>query len=118
AKLDTTGTLTQKYQARLICGTDTAELIAPDDTQTLRPMVNRRADLHDISPTDNPSARTLLPIALLFRRLRPLVGTSFPDIGRDQERRRGADLHRLVCQALGYSSYADIGQFPDVRHQL
>jgi hypothetical protein len=81
-------------------------------------MANARVNLHAISPTDNPSAGTVLPIGVLFRRLLPLVGVSFPDSGRDQERRRGADLHRLVCEALGYSSYADVGQFPDVRHQL
>ena len=117
-KLDTTGTLTQKYQARLICRTDAAELIAPDDTQTVRPIVDDRADLHGISPTDNPSAGTVLPISALFHRLLPLVKTSFPDKGRDQERLRGTDVHRLVCKALGYSTYADDGQFPDVRHQL
>jgi hypothetical protein len=118
AKLDTTGTLTQKYQARLICRKEPAELITPDDTQTVRPLVDQRADLHGISTTDNPSAGSVLPIAALFRRLLPLVKTSFPDKGRDQERLRGADLHRLVCKALGYSTYADEGQFPDVRHQL
>jgi hypothetical protein len=118
AKLDATGTLTRKYQARLVCRTDTAELVAPQDTQALRPMLNARVNLHAISPTDNPTAGALLPIAVVFRRLLPLVGVSFPDRGRDQERRRGADLHRLVCKALGYSSYADVGQFPDVRHQL
>ena len=31
---------------------------------------------------------------------------------------RGADLHRLVCQALGYDNYHDNGQFPDILHQL
>ncbi|MFQ5639932.1 MAG: restriction endonuclease, partial [bacterium] len=31
---------------------------------------------------------------------------------------RGAALHRLVCQCLGYTDYRDHGQFPDVRHQL
>jgi hypothetical protein len=118
AKLDTTGTLTQKYQARLICKKDNAELVSSEDTPTVRVLANPRAKLEGISPTDNPSAGAILPIAVLFRRLLPLVGVSFPDSGRDQERRRGADLHRLVCDALGYSTYADVGQFPDVRHQL
>jgi hypothetical protein len=31
---------------------------------------------------------------------------------------RGAALHRLVCEALGYANYKDDGQFPDIRHQL
>ena len=118
SKLDTTGTLTQKYQARLICGNESAELIAEQDTQTLRPLLNPRADLHAVSPTDNPSPGTLLPISTLFSRLRSLVGASFPDRGRVQERRRGGDLHRLVCRTLGYSTFADHGQFPDVPHQL
>jgi hypothetical protein len=118
AKLDTTGTLTQKYQARLICGREHAELVVSEDTQTVRPMVNPKVSLRGISPTSNPSAGTLLPIAEIFRRLSSLLGASFPDWGSDQERRRGADLHRLVCESLGYSGYADQGQFPDVRHQL
>ena len=40
------------------------------------------------------------------------------DTGFDQERNRGAELHKLVCQRLGYLDYRDDGQFPDVRHQL
>lgn len=47
-----------------------------------------------------------------------LVGKRFADAGADQERNRGADLHKLVCHALGYRSYQDDGQFPDIRHQL
>jgi len=89
AKLDTTGTLTQKYQARLICGSKPAELISAEDTPTLTALVNRRADLRGSSPTDNPSAGMLLPIAALFGRLRSLAGATFPDRGWDQERRRG-----------------------------
>jgi hypothetical protein len=47
-----------------------------------------------------------------------LVGRSFTDAGSDQERNRGAALHSLVCAVLGYGSYLDDGQFPDIRHQL
>lgn len=101
SKLDTTGTLTQKYQARLICRKEPAELIASKNTETLAPTLNSRADLHNVSPTDNPAPGMLLPITTLFRRLRSLAGASFPDSGWDQERRRGANLHRLVCRALG-----------------
>ncbi len=118
AKLDTTGTLTQKYQARLVCGPEPAELISTHDTPAVTALVNPRADLRAGSPTDNPSVGMLLPIAALFGRLRSLAGARFPDRGWDQERRRGADLHRLVCQAVGYSNYADDGRFPDVRQQL
>jgi len=27
-------------------------------------------------------------------------------------------MHQLVCKALGYATYQDDGQFPDVRHQV
>ena len=118
SELDTTGTLTQKYQARLICGDQPAELISATDTKIVRPAVNPDAVLRGLSPTNNPSVGAILPIATVFTRLRSLIGASFPDRGQDQERRRGADLHRLVCQSLGYSTYADDGQFPDVRNQV
>ena len=59
-----------------------------------------------------------MPIATVYELLSALIGKKFPDPGSDQERLRGAGLHRLVCAALGYSSYVDNGQFPDVRHQL
>lgn len=76
---------------------------------------------HSDQPTqsvDQPVAGELLPIHEIFRRLSSLVGQSFPDVGITQDRNRGAALHRLVCQRLGYQDYQDNGQFPDVRHQL
>lgn len=118
AKLDTTGTLTQKYQARLICGVTAHELISAEDTDVIKPLANADAGLGGTSPTDNPAHGAILPIAVLFDRLQKLIGSTFPDRGYDQERRRGADLHRLVCQCLGYRTYADDGRFPDVRNQL
>ena len=119
ALLDTTGTLTQKYQARCVPGAVEAELIAATDTALLAPFVTEKVDLaDDASPVAAPMAGELLPIGELFERLKPLIGATFPDAGRDQERNRGAALHRLVCEALGYSTYGDDGQFPDVRHQL
>jgi len=119
AALDTTGTLTQKYQARLIPGDTGSELIAVEDTEPLRPLVRTDVDLAAVaSPVNHPRAGQLLPIRGIFERLRPLLGESFPDIGHDQERNRGAALHRLVCGRLGYTDYRDDGQFPDVRHQL
>jgi hypothetical protein len=118
SQLDTTGKLTQKFQARLICREVRAEIITSTDTETLRPALNVEAALRAASPTDNPTVGGVLPIVELFTRLRQLVGVTFPDRGYDQERRRGADLHRMVCQSLGYASYADDGRFPDVRNQV
>jgi hypothetical protein len=119
ALLDTTGTLTQKYQARCIPGLLSTELISPYDTHTLASFVAPAVDVrHVATPVKHPQAGELLSISALYERLSRLVGASFDDAGRDQERNRGAALHRLVCSALGYASYQDDGQFPDVRHQL
>lgn len=119
ALLDTTGTLTKKYQARCIVGEEATELISTSDTEIIEPVTRAEAHLGAVgSPTSEPSTGSLLPIAEIYRLLSPLVGQSFRDPGSDQERSRGADLHRLVCRALGYATYQDDGRFPDVRHQL
>ncbi len=119
ARLDTTGRLTQKYQARLIPGTQNAELVTAEDTGLLQFIVQPGVDLGSVAgPTDQPRAGQILPIDEIFERLESLVGKGFIDAGSDQERNRGAALHRLVCQCLGYTDYRDDGQFPDVRHQL
>jgi hypothetical protein len=102
ALLDTTGKLTQKYQARCIPGNEPAELIAQTDTALLRPFTSIRADLaHTVGPTDYPEAGEILPIQTLFGRLKKLVGSQIKDSGFDQERNRGAMLHRLVCRTFG-----------------
>jgi len=119
ALLDTTGTLTQKYQAWCIRGPNEAELISAHDTDLLQPFVSHTVDFSVVTaPVNHPRAEELLPIGSIFSRLKTLIGTTFDDTGHDQERNRGAALHHLVCQALGYTSYQDDGQFPDVRHQL
>ena len=59
-----------------------------------------------------------MPISLVFDRLKAVVGQQFPDAGSDQERNRGAELHAVVSQALGYPVHADNGQFPDLPEQL
>lgn len=119
AHLDTTGTLTRKYQAQIVPGQLIAELISAVDTQALKVSTspgNGRA--FDARPSDNPQNGSLLPIAELFDFLRPLIGQRFRDAGRIQERNRGGELHRLVTERLKYLHHSDDGQFPDVRHQL
>jgi hypothetical protein len=119
ALLDTTGTLTQKYQASLVPGAEPTELISAQDTdRVLTCFGTRILDRFGSSPTDNPTADCLLPITEIFRRISPLVGRLLADPGIDQERNRGGALHREICQALGYARTADDGRFPDVRHQL
>jgi hypothetical protein len=119
ALLDTTGTLTQKYQARCLIGQSATELISEEDTSEMAPFVRGDIDLSKApSPIAHPEVGALLPIAEVFARLSPLIGMQFPDAGAVQERNRGGSLHRLVCEALGYPNYLDDGQFPDIRHQL
>ena len=110
ALLDTTGTLTRKYQARLTLRDASTELVSGEDTGILSPLVGPSACLSSASsPTDCPEYGSLMPIDEIFTRLRSLVGKAFPDPGRDQERNRGAELHRLVCTHLGYRNYQDDG---------
>ena len=117
ALLDRTGTLTQKYQARLSFGAEAGELVTPIDTANIAPHV-AVVDRMDDEPTAQPRSGGLLPISEVFVRLQEGLGASFPDAGIDQERNRGAALHGLICELLGYASYADDGRFPDVRNQL
>ncbi|KAF1086171.1 hypothetical protein SPSYN_00912 [Sporotomaculum syntrophicum] len=119
ADLDTTGTLTQKYQARCIVGNQQAELISARDTGIISPFVSSTVDLRAVTtPISYPQRGQLLPIDTIFHRLSGLVGTSFENVGFDQERNRGAALHQLACNTLGFSTYQDDGRFPDIRHQL
>lgn len=119
ALLDTTGTLTQKYQALLQPSSQSAELIASMDTDILRSITRTTAMFDSYqNPDSYPETGKLLSISEVYKRLETLIGEEFVDSGSDQERNRGGELHRIVCRKLGYVSYKDNGQFPDIRHQL
>lgn len=119
AKLDTTGTLTQKYQAGVnLIGNEGAHLLSSHDTLNLQTVTNSNGNIPLLNPADDPDEDSLLPIAEIFSKLHGLIGVTFSDIGSDQERNRGAILHEYVSRALGYTEHRDDGQFPDVRHQL
>lgn len=119
AILDTTGTLTQKFQARLIPSTKETKLISNFDTFNVQSILAvNQINLSFDCPVSQPENGKLLPIEECFRRLSSIVGFSFPDSGRIQDRNRGAALHALACKTLGYSDYRDNGQFPDIKHQL
>lgn len=119
AILDKTGTITRKYQARLNVGNDSHELVATEDTPSMLLHVTPGLVFAaTTSPVQEPRSGELCPIREIFERLSPLVGQMFADPGMDQERNRGAALHGMACQALGYSRYEDTGQFPDIKHQL
>lgn len=121
ALLDTTGTLTQKYQARIVIPDGAhPKLFSPMDTKRLLPLLGKPAKLKSFSENsiDYPEHGRILPIREVFARLSLLVGKSFNDPGIVQERNRGAALHKLICRALGYTQSRDDGRFPDIRHQL
>lgn len=109
AKLDTTGTLTQKFQARAKASVTKSVLISPMDTpRVVSQLISRR---HSKWPG-------FLPIATLFAELRSLEGTVIVSRGRDQERHRGWALHELVSRQIGAGLARDTGQFPDLPGQL
>ncbi len=119
-KLDKTGTLTQKYQARISPKEIAAELLVANDTPRLQTMTTRDSFplAFERSAACAPTSTSLLPITEIFERLKSLIGYRFPNVGYDQERSRGADLHQLVCSQLGYRVCQDTGSFPDLPHQL
>lgn len=118
--LDTTGTLTQKYQASVGKIVAPYELVSKKDSdRILSVATGPKAKLSKVDkPTDHPSQDSLFGISELFQMLKGLIGTNFTSVGHDQERNRGGILHQKVCEQLGYKAYLDNGRFPDVRHQL
>lgn len=120
AELDTTNTLTGKYQARLVVGESPYELVSEKDTNNIQPIaaLNGDGDLSAIAPIDYPETGDILPIDVIFQRLKSLVGKTFDDPGFLQDRNRGGLLHQMVCRELGFGHYADDGSFPDISHQI
>lgn len=121
AVFDTTGTLTQKYQARLTTTGTQTELISSTDTPVLDGLLATpgiATNLSNDSLVGQPEKGKLLPVSVLFERFSALIGVTIAHLSFTQERNRGAGLHKLVCQTLGYSTYQDNGQFPDIKHQL
>lgn len=118
ALLDKTGTLTQKYQARLTAPGNDNELITPLDTENLQPVVSEDRNLEKASPVQCPNEETLISIGALFEKLSTLSGEKLEDSGIDQERNRGGELHKLICERIGYREYKEDGQFPDIKNQL
>lgn len=117
AILDTTGTLTHKYQAQMPQTGDSA-LLSKSDTKELVKLCKTTNEVAITTPDDFPKEDSLISIEEIYSSLLPLVGTSFDDSGITRERTRGDVLHGMVSQALGYADHHDNGQFPDVRNQL
>lgn len=109
AKLDTTGTLTSKYQATAIADVEDSRLVSEMDTPDLAALM---------SDPKTDYGRHLMPIEKVYKRLLPLMGKTIPNPGNDQERVRGWELHKLISDALGIETPNDDGQIPDVTQQL
>ena len=105
AAYDTTGTLTQKYQAKNRKPINESRLAVQVDTGHVLEWL-RKSPAH--------IRRGFVPIDRLFEMLVKLTGTAISNPGVDQERNRGAALHRAVCKCLGKRGYSDCGQFPDM----
>lgn len=119
AELDTTGTLTQKYQARVVPSEECCELISKNDTENIRGLTSGTYLVSSQDKTsDLPVQGKIIPIGRLYDLLRPIVGLRIPNVGQDQERLRGVQLQELICKALGYKSNDDNGQCPDILQQL
>lgn len=122
-RLDTTGTLTKKYQAKSREPVTASVLVSQSDAYGVHDAIaaipNRTLVL------EQSGGRTLvldfkkfLPVDALYKRLLSLVGKRLTDPGLDQERNRGAALHKAVCEVLGMAEYSDTGNFPDVMEQF
>jgi len=120
ANYDTTGTLTQKFQAKLYTNDIGGALYSRFDTEIIRNFVTTDYKLPKLlySPTDYPIVENLLSIKSIYEKLKSLIGLSFKNPGIDQERTRGAFLQKAVSKILGYKIHEDNGQFPDVVNQL
>ena len=69
------------------------------------------------STADVPTVGRVLPIRTVYERLLPIIGLEFDNPGQTQERLRGEALQELVADYLEVGTYANIGQWPDIRSQ-
>ena len=109
ANLDTTGTLTSKYQATAINDVNQSRLVSKMDTPDLAAAIANPKTDYD---------RQLIPIEKVYEKLLPLIGKTIPNAGNDQERVRGWELHKLISDSLGIETPKDDGQIPDITEQL
>lgn len=117
AQYDRTGKLTTKYQATMN-SYDDSTLFSNDSTNVSDWISYSNASLYDVNPNYYPTPTQLLPIQEVYNRLLPMVGRKIDYLNSLQERNRGAELHAMICQHLGYSVYEDDGTYPDIANQL
>ena len=111
--LDTTGTLTTKYQARIDDNLDSQYL--PDDVK-LSKFIGLKKNLCGFGNSSNDII--LLSTSELFDKITTLIGTVLSSRGFVEERVIADEVQSLVASSLGLSNYKDDGRFPDIREQL
>lgn len=115
--------MTKKYQAKSRVPVSTSVLVSHSDAYSVNEAVSKLPKgILVISESGVRQTRldfsNFLPIAALYKKLLKLIGQRLTDPGLDQERNRGAALHRAVCNVLGIGEYCDTGTCPDVAEQL
>ena len=116
-QFDRTGTLTQKFQARMQAYAD--NICSRCDTPAVSHwIIDDNTTLERVNPNQFPRRNQLLRINEIYRRLLPMVGGSISYLDAVQERNRGAELHAMICDHLGYSHFDDDGTYPDIANQL
>lgn len=118
ASYDNTGTLTHKYQATMSSRGESV-LFSVKDTDNVDYWITEgQPNLVEVNPNSKPQKDQLLRIATIYSKLLPLVGKSVEYLDAVQERNRGAELHKLICEHLGYTVFEDDGTYPDLANQL
>lgn len=118
AQYDKTGTLTQKYQATM--PDFKQSFCSQKDTCTVDNWINNYGGTSlGGTPIQYPkSGQCLLRIDKLYDCLKQMVNQKVDYLDADQERNRGAGLHKMICECLGYTIYEDDGKYPDIKNQL
>jgi hypothetical protein len=80
--------------------------------------VAEQESLSWINPNSLPKQSQFLTIKDIYQKLLPIIGNTIDYIDATQERNRGAIIHKMICKKLGYSSYEDNGNYPDLTNQL
>lgn len=114
---DRTGRLTSKYQATMH-HYPSSQLFSDDSAAVRDWIIDSPTNLLEVNPNLLPRRNQLLRISEIYNRLLPMVGKSINYLDAVQERNRGAELHEMICEHLGYSIYEDDGQYPDIANQL
>ncbi len=114
---DSTGKLTSKFQAILNIKDIENKLYSKQDTENITQYITYSSTLNKKTlPSSLPRENELLTIDKIYSELLEIIGISFDNIASD--RVRGDKIHEFVSRKLGYETFSDNGQFPDIRNQL